>query len=151
MAREVAGGAYPPDPPDSLNSPYPPAQGSYAQPALKSNGVAIAALVLAILSLGMFIGFTASMIGRIEPIIQNGGTVQEQEEALRKFFLEAAERQESWLMTAGLLALGGMLCWGAAVICGLIGISRPVRRGFAIAGLVIAAIPAALFLFRLLV
>jgi len=43
-----------------------------------------------------------------------------------------------WLITVGLIEMGVMATWTAAVILGVIGVFRPYRRGFAVAALVIS-------------
>lgn len=137
VAREVSSGSLP---------EYAPPTALGAQPAQRSNVVAVVALLLVLLSLGMFVGSISMMVGKMLPVVEQGGSAAEQEAALKKLLTEAAERQESWVITSGLVTLGGMVLWGVGVVCGLIGVTRPARRGFAIAALVLAVMPLGLIL-----
>ena len=161
MARQVAAGGVGSGSASSgleysSNPPYTPSQPHYAeygqaQPAPKSNVVAVVSLVLAVLSLVLFIWGSTLVVNQVSPILQQGGSVQAQQAAMEKFLVDAANRQEPWILNASLLAIGGIISWIAAVVCGLIGISRPLGRGLAIAGLIVAAIPVVIFMFGLLV
>lgn len=160
MARQVAAGGLAQrsghsDSGYSSSSTYDQPHAQYGhldqgQIAPKSNVVAIVSLVLAVVSLAMFIWGSSMVIDQVSPILQQGGSVREQQAAMEKFLVDAAERQEPWIVKASFAAMGGIVAWIGAVVCGLIGISRPVRRGSAIAGLVVAAIPVVLFLFGML-
>jgi len=156
MARQVADVTSPPGSSYSQGPPYAPSHPQYshldqAQSPPRSNVVAFVSLVLAVLALVLFIWGSTMVINQVSPVLQQGGSVPEQQAAMEKFLVEAAERQAPWIINASFLALGGVASWIAAVVCGLIGISRPTRRGSAIAGLIVAAIPVVIFLFGMLV
>jgi len=146
VARGVAGG-----PPSAVMSA--PAAGPMTPERTRSgNAVAVASLVLSGLSLLLFVVFMGLMGAKLSSMkMSPSATPEQQVQDAQQFVLDAAEKGEPWVFTAIFLMIGALACWPAGVICGLIGVSKPVRRGYAITGLVAAAIPLAIVLAAMLV
>jgi len=130
----------------------PNAPGQYAVPAGTgaSNRVAVAALVLGITTLAMFYGARTILVAHslqlqeLMKAAQSSSSFAQNMEAQQKFFEQYPDAPQ-WLAPAGLLGMGSLLTWVATLVCGIIGIRRPVRRGMASSALVIAALVPILF------
>lgn len=145
VARGVAGG-----PPSAVMSA--PAAGPMTPERTRSgNAVAVASLVLSGLSLLLFVVFMGLVGAKLSSVMSPSATPEQQAQAAQQFVLDAAKKGEPWVVTASFLMIGALACWAAGVICGLIGVSKPVRRGYAITGLAAAAIPLVIVLAGMIV
>lgn len=125
-----AGGAVPPLPP---------------QPA--TNRAAVTAMILVLASMTLYILMMRTLAAneagwreyeRIlkETLEQNGSPMA----AASKFIEAQGGKMPTWLITFTLAGIGGLCCWVGALVFGLVGLFRPVKRGLAIAAITIAGL-----------
>jgi len=140
--------ASPAGPPPHAPPTYAPTTleaGPFAAPASR-NTTAVVALVLAITTLALLFGARTILVAhRLElqdfmEMSKAGGGSFAQSMEIQKKFMERYPNAASWMLPAGLLMLAAGVTWMATVVCGVIGIRRPTRRGSATGALVIAAI-----------
>lgn len=107
--------------------------GGVAVAAGRFNTVAIAAFVLAAATVALLIWLSITTGPDLEKAL---GGVKDTAE-MQRILGEALEKKEPWAIRYmfGLLGMAGL--WLAGVICGLIGVVRPRRRGWAILALLI--------------
>ncbi len=65
--------------------------------------------------------------------------------AMMKFVESQGGSFPGWMVTLNVVTLGSMAAWLGSIIFGIIGLFRPIRRGMAIAALVIAGLLSVLF------
>jgi len=104
------------------------------------NGVAIAAFVLACVLILCLVLVAVIMsphrleLEEFQKVIEQSSSLME---ASNKFLTSYKGVYPSWLMAAGLLQMAALGSCLGAIICGIFGVRRPRRRGFAVAALVI--------------
>ena len=137
--------------PPSLTPPYP------APPlADHPNGIALVALGLAssVLVLFLIAGTVAarhrlefeSLQEQVLELQEEGmGFVAATQQASAEFYESSGGMPPGWMIALVFLEVGGGLAWLATIVCGLIAVRRPRRRGFAVASLVIAGLVPVLF------
>lgn len=120
------------------------AVGTMAPPP-SGNTVAVVALVLALATLALIAGSQLLLSGHqmefqaLMETVNAAPNFAARMEAQQKY-LEQNPTFLNWFVPVCLLVLISGLTWIAAVICGVIGIRRPVRRGLATGALVIVAV-----------
>jgi type IV secretory pathway VirB2 component (pilin) len=75
----------------------------------------------------------------MQTAIMQGGTFAERTVAQSEFF-EAHPEVLGWLIPTFILVVASGLASVGAIVCGLLGVRRSGRRGFAVAALVIAGL-----------
>lgn len=116
----------------------------------RKNTLAIVALVLSILSTSLFVatfGVAAAHSKEVEQLqsaMAEAPTFAEQSKIMSEM-LEANPEALPWLVMMTILPLGWMAANLAAVICAIIAVRRPVRRGLAVAALALGFLPILFF------
>ncbi len=68
------------------------------------------------------------------------GLLAATQQATAELYGEHGGMPPRWMMVSGLIELGAGLAWIATLVCGIIAVRRPRRRGWAVASLVVVAI-----------
>lgn len=115
------------------------------------NRLAVVSLVLAIAALGMFIAsglVSAGHSEQLKELERAYGEASDYAEQVRIMneLLKADPDAMRWLLPLAVLSVGWLGTNVAAIVCGIIGVRRPARRGLAIAALAISFLPILLFL-----
>lgn len=114
------------------------------------NVIAIVALCLAVLSLGLLFAVRLVLAGHVtelEGLERATSSVASAERTkIYMEFMEANPDAMGWMVLMGMLILGWLASNLAAIICAIIAIRRPVRRGIAMAALAIGFVPILFFL-----
>lgn len=143
--------AFPLTPPEAAVPP--PLAPPYPAPPLAGhpNGIALVALGLAfcVLASLLIAGAVAarhrlefeSLQEQVLELQEEGmGFIAATQQASADFYESHGGMPPGWMMALVFLELGGGLAWIATIVCGVIAVRRPRRRGFAVASLVIAGL-----------
>lgn len=107
-------------------------------PVRQKNTVALIALVLACTTPGLMVAVFVAMAAwapeLMKPANAAEGT-QNQFEMVQKYIDDNGGQPPGWMIAIDLLGLGAMACWAASVLCGIVGLFNPHRRGYAIIAL----------------
>ena len=117
--------------------------GSQAPIRPASNKIALVALVLSLVSLGLFIAGNAIFtphIDELEALATPGSTFSENMEAQRVFFEKYDGVPPPWFLAGFACVFSSMATWLAATICAIIALRRPMGRTPAVASLVLCGI-----------
>jgi len=133
----------------SQDLPQPP-------PPVRSNRVAIVALVLACISIVLLFMINVYMASKLGDVLSPAAEgqdydVQEFTEKFNNVLKSAIDRGEAWPQVLMLGVLFWLATWCAGLICAVVALSRPGRRGMSIAALVVSLFPALLFVLGLIV
>lgn len=110
------------------------------------NALAIWAMVLSILAFAT-LGATIISVGmKFTAIMSSDATPEEMEKQVQEAFEQAVERQEHWVILFAVGMLGGLGLWIAGLVCSMIAVTRPARRGLAIAALLVTLLPIVILL-----
>lgn len=130
-----AGGAVPPFPPRP-----------------QTNRAAATALILAFTAIGLLLLAIQTMshhpleMEEFQRIVSEarstGGSTMT---AMMKYFEKQGGQVPGWMVALNLFGLASMAAWLGSVVFGILGLFRPIRRGMAVAALVIAGMLSALF------
>ena len=111
-------------------------------PGPRGNALAVVSFVLACGVLILyFVVVTIAVKHRIEleelmkEISDAGGGFAGQFQAMNEYAQESGGTFPAWFLAIGFLTLAAMCTWVAGLVCGLIAVRRPERRGFAVAAL----------------
>jgi hypothetical protein len=122
--------------------PAPPAAQPPFQPAGEPhpNRIAVVALVLALAAMAlviMYLQVLASHQAEIESFYKPGMSFGDQMEAFSEYLQSQQGSIPAWVIALSLLPITAGLCWIAAVVCAIIAVRHPQRRGLAVAALLI--------------
>lgn len=126
-------------------TPYPPSPYQEAPVAHPTNRLALVALILACCSIALLImtnvilGSHRLELAELEETMTHAKSFTEKMEAQSKFF-ETNPEAPRWLISASMLVITSGLMDLAAIVCALIAVRRPRRRGLAVAALAIGGL-----------
>lgn len=128
-----------------------PASAGMGPTTNKKNTIAVVALCLAISAYVMYFAAWSVAAAHPEKVqeIQNaakGVTTFAEQSKITSDLLAAHPDVVGWMIILSLLSMGGMAANLAAIVCAIIAVRRPVRRGIAVAALAIGFVPVLLFL-----
>ncbi len=117
-----------------------------AQQAAGRNRLAVVSLALAIAAIGMFVASGLVSAGHSEQLqeLQDayaGASDYAEQVKIMNELLKADPDAMRWLLPLAVLSIGWLVTNLAAIVCGIIGVRRPARRGMAIAALAISFLP----------
>jgi len=96
-------------------------------------------LALTVVALiGMYLNVLSAHRLEMEKFLQPEMSFGEQMQAFSEYLESQQGQVPGWVMALSVLPLGAGLAWTAALVCAIIALRRPQRRGFAVAALVIA-------------
>ena len=105
------------------------------------NRIAIVAFVLAltvVALIGMYLNVLSAHRLEMEKFLQPEMSFGEQMQAFSEYLESQQGQVPGWVMALSVLPLGAGLAWTAALVCAIIALRRPQRRGLAVAALLIA-------------
>ena len=150
--------------PSAICSPSSGAEASYlpAPPAVETavpaavvggprpragNKLAVVALILACVSLVLFLWIIAAFVNVVDAQLGPEATEEEVEKllqdpsVLQRTFQEAISREEPWVYGLALGSMAWFGLWIAALVCSLVAVYRPGLRGTSIAALLVSLLP----------
>ena len=121
-------------------------------PYAQTNRAAVAAVILAFLSVGLLLLAMQTLSYHplemeefqrfLNEAKSSGGSTMA---AMMKYFESHGGQMPGWMVMMDALGLASMAAWLGSVVFGIVGLFRPVRRGLAIAALVMAGLLSVLF------
>lgn len=121
-------------------------------PAPQTNRAAVTALVLVLASLALLLAAMGVVSQHTPEMEELSRIIQDASKksgspvgAMLKYMEEHGGRPPRWMATFIVLELSSMAAWLGTIVFGIVGLARPVRRGMAVAALVIAGLLGLLF------
>jgi len=122
---------------------WPQGAGPPIHPRATSNWLAIVGCVFSLMSLAAAIGYlmvSAAHTSEIMELYVDDGRPVPYGEAVEAMSDKYGGTLPSWMILLAIFGCGGFVAWVAGLVCSIIAVTRPVHRGLAICGIVLAVL-----------